>query len=351
MSLKFRTELGGRLNVKLGDAAWLNPTTALPKLVDQMTGHNAGEALSTNKNSGSSDGANAEEWYSKNYDLSVMQMETFQAYAEAQMKLAETNARIASEQWDRYLEVYAPVEDKWVRTAQVGVPTDYFVAAAGNDVQQAYKRKRDDLDNSLMKFGIDPSSPKFEQMDKDLAIAEAAAEAGAKNKARMSANDINYSRMSDVVKTGRGIPTEAASMNASAMQGISDAAQTTNMGIDNVTQATSQMAGYYAQKEQAKMQADSANDQALWGALGSIAGTGGGVAIASMMCWVAREVYGQDNPKWEQFKAWLLEDAPAWFRSLYATHGEKFAAWIHDKPRIKAAIRWWMDRRIAAKGN
>ena len=34
-------------------------------------------------------------------------------------------------------------------------------------------------------------------------------------------------------------------------------------------------------------------------------------------CWVAREVYGKDDPRWLMFRAWLLGDAPAWFRGLY----------------------------------
>jgi len=66
-------------------------------------------------------------------------------------------------------------------------------------------------------------------------------------------------------------------------------------------------------------------------------------------CWVAREVYGADNPKWLLFRAWMLTDAPVWLRDLYATHGEDFAAWIHDKPVIKAGLRMIMDQVIEAQ--
>jgi hypothetical protein len=31
---------------------------------------------------------------------------------------------------------------------------------------------------------------------------------------------------------------------------------------------------------------------------------------------------------------------------LYSTHGEAFAAWIHDKPAIKKSLAWLMDRAI-----
>ncbi len=64
-------------------------------------------------------------------------------------------------------------------------------------------------------------------------------------------------------------------------------------------------------------------------------------------CWVARAVYGADDPHWRQFRAWLLADAPIWFRTLYIRHGERFAGWLAGRTRVKSAIRRWMDQRIA----
>ncbi|MEN3974794.1 hypothetical protein [Emcibacter sp. SYSU 3D8] len=61
-------------------------------------------------------------------------------------------------------------------------------------------------------------------------------------------------------------------------------------------------------------------------------------------CWVAREVYGADNPEWLRVRAWLFSTAPAWFRDLYLRHGERFAAWIADKPVLKFLIRQLMNR-------
>ena len=63
-------------------------------------------------------------------------------------------------------------------------------------------------------------------------------------------------------------------------------------------------------------------------------------------CWVAREVYGAHNPQWLLFRAWLLTDAPAWLRDAYGTHGEQFAAWISDKPVVKAAVKALMDQVV-----
>ena len=87
----------------------------------------------------------------------------------------------------------------------------------------------------------------------------------------------------------------------------------------------------------------SANNKAglLSGAMKAAGGIAGG-----MLCWVAREVYGADNPRWLEFRGWVLTQAPGWFRYLYIRHGEHFAAWLADKPRCKALIRRWMDSRI-----
>jgi polysaccharide export outer membrane protein len=63
-------------------------------------------------------------------------------------------------------------------------------------------------------------------------------------------------------------------------------------------------------------------------------------------CWVAREVYGAENPRWLLFRAWMLTEAPAWLREAYVAHGEEFAAWIHDKPLVKAALKTLMDRVV-----
>lgn len=63
-------------------------------------------------------------------------------------------------------------------------------------------------------------------------------------------------------------------------------------------------------------------------------------------CWVAREVFGVGNPKWLLFYHWKETEAPVWFKELYDKHGESFAEWVSDKPRIKSIIRCWMESRI-----
>jgi hypothetical protein len=76
-----------------------------------------------------------------------------------------------------------------------------------------------------------------------------------------------------------------------------------------------------------------------------MAGSLGGSAI-KQMCWVAREVYGEDNPMWLLFRDWLDDEAPSWFKATYLKYGERFAKFIKDKPRLKKVIRNWMTSKI-----
>lgn len=64
------------------------------------------------------------------------------------------------------------------------------------------------------------------------------------------------------------------------------------------------------------------------------------------ICWVAREVFGADDPRWLQFREWLMMHSPTWFLQLYVKHGERFAGWLKRHPWAKPPIRAWMKSRI-----
>lgn len=71
-----------------------------------------------------------------------------------------------------------------------------------------------------------------------------------------------------------------------------------------------------------------------------------GSAAGSAMCWVAREVYGNNDFRWEIFRDWLLHEAPKSLLEVYREHGEWFAGFIKNKPAIKSAVRFLMDLAI-----
>ena len=106
----------------------------------------------------------------------------------------------------------------------------------------------------------------------------------------------------------------------------------------------SQMAANDANMAAAEVSAKGSMMSGLFSGLGSLGG--GLLGNTNVICWVAREVYGETNSSWMLFREWLIDDSPSWFRNLYIKYGERFAQWISDKPRIKSIIRKWMDSKI-----
>lgn len=101
------------------------------------------------------------------------------------------------------------------------------------------------------------------------------------------------------------------------------------------------------QMETAIQSANAARSGAIWGGVAQ----GLGSAIGGKGCWVAREVYGKDNPEWMVFRGWLFTEAPDWFRDLYLEEGERFAAFISDKPLLKSIVKMGMDIVVKPRTN
>ena len=68
-----------------------------------------------------------------------------------------------------------------------------------------------------------------------------------------------------------------------------------------------------------------------------------GATALGGLCWVAREVYGEDDHRWLQFRTWLLTDAPVAFRAAYVKHGAAVAEVVKRAPILKRALRPLMD--------
>jgi len=115
-----------------------------------------------------------------------------------------------------------------------------------------------------------------------------------------------------------------------------------NVGINMALQQRGQDVTFQGMQAQA----DAARSAGMMGAVGGVAqgiGAAGGLAA---FCWVAREVYGPTNPKWLEFREWMLNDAPCWLRNLYLKYGERTAKFISNKPLVKSIIRKWMNTKI-----
>lgn len=277
------------------------------------------------------------------------------AAAEAQTAIAEDQNDLSKERYKYWEREFKPTEKALNRAARVGIDPNYAAARAGADVTAAFDKSSRIQDRDMMRAGIDPSSPKYQQMSRQLSIARAAAEAGARNQARTTTQDVNYGRLYQSAQLGRDIPAQAMSQAGLAAQTygaaagtLRGAASTYGQGF-NATMQSNQMALDASQFQQQmafqQNQLNAQNSAAGMNAVGQLVGTAGTVAALSF-CWVAREVYGATNAKWLWFRHWMLNVAPAWFRSLYIQHGPRVAEWLRGKTSIKTLIRVWMDARI-----
>lgn len=200
--------------------------------------------------------------------------------AAAQLEIAAVQTDIMKQQWDRYLEVYAPVEDEWVASAMAGLPVDYYVSRAAADVEQAFSIADATGDRQAASYGIDPSSARYQAVEESEDIQKAAAKAGAMTTARLGVNDTNYARQSDVVKTGKGIPTEAASIGAQASNTLGGAANTYATGYGGVSQAYNELGNYYSDAANQNAANKAASQSSMMGAIGTGVGAIAGGIVA-----------------------------------------------------------------------
>jgi hypothetical protein len=62
-----------------------------------------------------------------------------------------------------------------------------------------------------------------------------------------------------------------------------------------------------------------------------------------------RAAFGEADIRWMNFRAWLPDDAPAWFRWLYIRHGEAVGTWLAPSEGARGIVRAMMMPAIKRK--
>lgn len=171
------------------------------------------------------------------------------------------------------------------------------------------------------------------------------------------AQALTSSMLGSAYNTNSGIANQAASQNTQAQSTYPH----TNYGLGGATLANlylalnannnNQRVNAYGQAvNNAALAANESNQQAGLDAQasGSNMKTAGSAAAivataAAAYCWVARSVYGWQNPKWQEFRSWMLLEAPGWFQKFYLKHGPQIAFWLDHHPWAKPPVRTVMD--------
>jgi hypothetical protein len=129
-------------------------------------------------------------------------------------------AEIAADQYDRYKEIYDPLERRIVSEAQdYDTPDRYAreIGSATQAVQSEFGKAAERLGRTP---GLDPSSPAFFAAKTQLGLDEAANVAVAQNTARNRVTDTAYARKFDALGLGKGLPASSSSMLSSAASGL-----------------------------------------------------------------------------------------------------------------------------------
>jgi hypothetical protein len=66
-------------------------------------------------------------------------------------------------------------------------------------------------------------------------------------------------------------------------------------------------------------------------------------------CWVARAAFGETDIRWMIFRAWLVDDAPVWSRSLYIRYGKLIGDWLAGRESARLLVRALMMPAIKRK--
>ena len=139
-------------------------------------------------------------------------------------------SQIAAEQWDRYTELYDPLERQFVTEAQNYDSPSEYVRAAGDasaTVAREFGKARERLGRTP---GLDPSSPAYAAALGGLDLAEAATGATQQNAARQKVKDTAYVRKTDALSLGKGLPAQASNMLTTATRN--------NLGLAELNTAT-----------------------------------------------------------------------------------------------------------------
>lgn len=236
-------------------------------------------------------------FYKEQYnDLKPMLMQLTQN----EIAMQQANQKRADEYAQYERSTFRPLERGIVADAasfDTEAKREQLAGSAAADVNAAFTNARGQENRALQRIGVNPNSGRFAALNEQLTLGQAGALAGAKNQARMDAENMGFARKIDAAGLGRGLATNAStaygvSLNASqqaragamAPAGLMGAGYAgAQQGYSSAASSYGQAGNIYGQEFNARMrgyEADSAATGAMWQGIGSIAGRVGAAWMA-----------------------------------------------------------------------
>ncbi len=218
--------------------------------------------------------------------------ELLQSVLDIQLPAMREQFEQASSDRERYNTLFKPMEDAFVKEAQeYDTPQRRAEAQARaiSDVSTQFDAQRQNALQRLERYGVDPSQTRNAALDVGVRTAQAAASAGAAGTARQQVEGTGRQLRGQAIDLGRSVLGGAAGFyggsvgaGATGLQGglattgSGIAGRTSGQGFSNIA-----MSGYGQgadimnmgyQNQMTQYDAQQANDAALWGGIGNIAG-------------------------------------------------------------------------------
>ncbi|WP_432475294.1 tail fiber domain-containing protein (plasmid) [Brucella anthropi] len=134
--------------------------------------------------------------------------------SELQIGLASDQANWSREDRERYDKVFKPLQDEYLKEVEEYGSEDKQTEAAAEaraDVQQAAQTAKDANARNAASMGLDPTSGRYQGMERATDMGYALAEAGAANTARQNVRDKALALKADAINLGNGLPAQALS--------------------------------------------------------------------------------------------------------------------------------------------
>lgn len=160
------------------------------------------------------------------------ELENAQRVSNDALATSAQQREISGDYYQRYKDVFAPLENQMVAEARAYDTPERREAEAGRtaaDIGSAYSKVRGQNEREMLASGVDPSSQRYAGLRTQMGANEAADTAAGMNAARRSVEDRGYARQVNAASLGRNLP---ANQSASAQLRLS--AGNTAMGATQV---------------------------------------------------------------------------------------------------------------------
>ena len=164
------------------------------------------------------------DWYKQAYtDQAPLRQQAADkalAVSDAQLASMKQNDAISNDYWNYQKDTFRPLEGKIIADAQSFDSPErqnQNAAKATADVQQAFDSSQGQMQRSLERRGVNPSSGAALALNNQMLMQKAAASAGASNKARTDTELQGYARKMDAANLGRNLASNQATSAGVAM--------------------------------------------------------------------------------------------------------------------------------------